>query len=91
MKKYQDLLFDVDGTLFDFKKAEEEALRMTTEAYGISLDQEFLECYLSINRDLWKRFERGEVSLHTLLYTRFVRTFERMGIDIDGVIFEDDY
>ena len=40
---------------------------------------------------LWKRFERGEVSLHTLLYTRFVRTFERMGIDIDGVIFEDDY
>ena len=91
MKKYQDLLFDVDGTLFDFKKAEEEALRMTTEAYGISLDQEFLECYLSINQDLWKRFERGEVSLHTLLYTRFVRTFERMGIDIDGVIFEDDY
>ena len=41
MKKYQDLLFDVDGTLFDFKKAEEEALRMTTEAYRISLDQEF--------------------------------------------------
>ena len=27
--------------LFDFKKAEEEALRMTTEAYGISLIKNF--------------------------------------------------
>lgn len=91
MKQYQTLLFDIDGTLFDFKKAEDNALRMTTEAYGIPLDDKFLETYLPINRGLWNGFEQGEVTLHTVLYSRFSRTFEALDIHCDGIAFEDDY
>ena len=36
MKRYQFLLFDADGTLLDFDRCEEKALRDTLLFYGIS-------------------------------------------------------
>ena len=34
MARYSVLLLDNDGTLMDFQKAEEQALRLTCEAMG---------------------------------------------------------
>lgn len=91
MKEYKILLLDADGTLFDFDECEREALRLTFEKYGYPLDEEIKKLYAEINKALWKRYEQGEIDRHTVIYTRFGALFEKIGIEDDGIAFEDDY
>jgi 2-haloacid dehalogenase len=91
MKEYKTLLLDADGTLFDFDECEREALRLTFEKYGYPLNEEIKELYAGINKALWKRYEQGEIDRHTVIYTRFGALFEKIGIEDDGITFEDDY
>ena len=91
MKKYKYLLFDVDGTLLDFNKAEEQALINTFQKYNIVLTEQMNQRYEQINKQLWKDFEKGLIDKKTIVYTRFVQLFQEFGIDEDGIAFEDDY
>ena len=91
MKKYKYLLFDVDGTLLDFNKAEEQALINTFQKYNIVLTEQMNQRYEQINKQLWKDFENGLIDKKTIVYTRFVQLFQEFGIDEDGIAFEDDY
>jgi 2-haloacid dehalogenase len=91
MKKYSTLLFDVDGTLLDFHKSEEQALINTFQRYHIPLTDYVKETYAEINHGLWKQFEDGIIDQKTVVYTRFVKLFEVLDIDEDGVSFEDVY
>ena len=88
---YNTLLFDVDGTLLDFHKAEEQALVKTFEKYHILLTPQIKETYLALNKVLWLQFEKGIIDKHTVLYTRFVKLFKQFNILEDGIAFEDDY
>lgn len=89
--KYKFLLFDADGTLLDFHKSEQMALLHTFEKHKIPFNEHVKEVYEIINHDLWKRFEKGEIDKHTVLYTRFVKLFEELDIQEDGIAFEDKY
>lgn len=91
MKEITTLLLDVDNTLLDFQMCQDHALRKAFEKYQITLTDEIYECYNEINHGLWKQLERGEIDRDTVLYSRFVRLFEKLGIDADGIAFEDDY
>ncbi len=91
MKEYKILLLDADGTLFDFDACEREALNLTFQKYGYPLDGEIRKQYETINKDLWKRYELGELDRNTVIYTRFGTLFQNIGIDDDGIAFEDDY
>ena len=91
MKKYTTLLFDVDGTLLDFNKAEDNALNIMFNKYNIPLTKEVRNLYDSINHGLWKQFEDGLIDKDTVVYTRFVELFRVLNIDLDGVAFEDEY
>ena len=91
MKEYKTLLLDADGTLFDFDACEREALRLAFQKYGYPLDDEIRMQYEKINKALWKRYELGEVDRNTVIYTRFGELFRQIGIEDDGIIFEDDY
>lgn len=50
MPRYEVVLFDADHTLFDFDRAEREALRQTLEGGGTARRRETEARYLSINR-----------------------------------------
>lgn len=91
MKKYKDLLFDVDGTLLDFEKAEQYALEYTFQKYNIVLTKEMNQRYEEINKQLWKDFENGIIDKKTVVYSRFVLLFKEFNIHVDGITFEDDY
>ena len=91
MNKYKYLLFDVDGTLLDFDKAEQQALKNTFQNHHISLTDELLQRYETINKQLWKDFEKGLIDKKTVVYTRFVQLFQEFHIHQDGIAFEDDY
>jgi 2-haloacid dehalogenase len=91
MKQFQTLLFDADNTLFDFQACEKEALRLAFQKYGYVLNQEVTKTYESINLKLWGQYEQGIIDRKTVIYTRFGTLFKEIGIDDDGIAFEDDY
>ncbi|MEI3405258.1 MAG: YjjG family noncanonical pyrimidine nucleotidase [Christensenellales bacterium] len=64
---------------------------MTFRRHGYPLDHSIKKMYHSINRALWKQFERGEISREQVIYSRFVDLFQAAGIEGDGRAFEDEY
>lgn len=91
MSRYQTVLFDADNTLFDFKACEKEALRLTFKKYGYPINQKIAEAYERINVGLWGQFEKGIIDKETVIYSRFGMLFREIGIENDGITFEDDY
>ena len=62
MNRYDFVLFDADNTLFDFDRAEHEALRLALGAWSIPCPPETEALYRSINSALWAMLDRGEAS-----------------------------
>jgi len=91
MGKYNVLLLDADGTLFDYDKAERSALRDTLQLYGLEFSEKALRQYRQINGELWKQMERGEVSFGAVQSKRFVRFFEAMEFRCDPGEFNSLY
>ena len=73
MPKYSWLLFDADGTLFDFAKAEAFALRQTVEQSGYHYRDEYLTIFRQVNQQVWEAFEQGRMAHDVLKITRFNR------------------
>lgn len=81
--KYQFILFDADGTLFDFLRSEKEAIAETFRSLGLAVDDEMIETYSRINDSLWKKLERGEIEKKVLFYHRFELFFAQYGVVAD--------
>lgn len=89
--KYKFLLFDADGTLLDFKKSEDEAVREALAMNGFVADDADVALYSEINDGLWKKLERGEIEKKVLLYKRFELFYEAVGKDLDAKKTAADY
>ena len=89
--RYKTILFDIDGTLFDWSKAEVESLKATFYKYSFPFDEQTLSLYRSINHDLWRRLELGEIKKEMLLTQRFSEVFSRLGLSADPAAFNEDY
>lgn len=61
--KYRILLFDVDNTLLDFDANEEESFRLMMEDMGETWTKEIYQTYKQLNTRLWKRIEKGEITV----------------------------
>lgn len=91
MRRYDFVLLDADNTLFDFDRAEREALKRVMTDRGYPFTPETEGVYLSINRSLWEAFDRGEVDQPWLTVERFRRLDEALGGRNDPEAFNDDY
>lgn len=91
MKEYQFLLFDLDDTLLDFKAAEKLALPKLFEAYQLPLTPQTEDVYRKINTGLWRSLEEGLITRDILMETRFGKTFEHFGIEVDGKALDAEY
>ncbi len=78
--KYTWLLFDADDTLFDFPRAEANALRWTLEQSNLPFRPEYFEMYSRYNQQVWQEFERGEVTSLELRVKRFRLFFDEAGL-----------
>jgi len=66
------VLWDIDGTLLDFERAEEAGIRGCFKKYNLGeCTDEMLEEYKGINRGYWQAMERGEIEKPVLLVKRF--------------------
>ena len=89
--KYSWLLFDADGTLFDYDTAEGKALSATFKDAGLPYDAAYLDVYREINGEMWAAFERGEVTQPQLHLQRFQRMMEALGLSTDIPLFGERY
>lgn len=85
MSKYKYLLWDIDGTILNFEKAEKRAIRTLFEKFNLGeCTDEMLSCYIQINKKYWKLLECGEMEKERILVERFVEFFEKEGIRTDA-------
>ncbi len=91
MAKYEFLLLDADGTLFDFLRCEREALCDALRAAGITPNEEMIAKYSEINDGYWKMLERGEIGKSELRVARFVTFCAHYGFDVDVARLAVDY
>ncbi len=89
--KYTWLLFDADETLFDFSMAEANALQSAMEQAGLPFQKEFVRQYARFNQQVWKEFERGELTSQELRIKRFHLFFEELGLHGDLAAISENY
>jgi 2-haloacid dehalogenase len=88
---YSTLLFDADGTLFDYKRAETWALTETFGQYGHRFEPSYSEIYRQVNDPLWDALEQGAITQDRLKVKRFELLFEKLGYDDDPEAFSASY
>ena len=84
MAKYYCVLFDADNTLLNFDAAESKALAETLVNYGIEPDAETVQTYRTINSELWRQLEKGQIKREKLMAERFTRFLKAIDAAGDG-------
>lgn len=77
------LLVDLDDTLLDYRLAERSSLLETLTQLGITPDADVCVRYSVINRELWERKARGEITRAQLRHDRFARLLPTLGMPAD--------
>lgn len=88
---YQWLLFDADGTLFDYDRAEKNALQNTFAQLGYPFEEQYLAAYRRVNQAIWQEFEQGQIDQRTLRTRRFELLFQALAIQADPHRFSPAY
>ncbi len=91
MSRYRWIIFDADGTLFDYERAEAGALATTFRQYGLTFDTDVHRLFDEINKPLWVEFEQGMLSTQRLRVQRFEELAEALEIDVCASDVSDDY
>ena len=102
----RSLLWDVDGTLLDFRAAETAAVKSLFDEFSLGrCTDEMVRRYSRINMVFWERLERNEITKSQVLIGRFEQFFGEIGIPVslaeefnrryqirlgDTIVFRDD-
>jgi YjjG family noncanonical pyrimidine nucleotidase len=84
-RPYKFLLFDADGTLYDFAAAQTAALKDSWEILGIPYNDSTTSGYLLRNEALWLEFEKDRITIEDLQIKRFVDFLQDFSLPIDPV------
>ena len=78
------ILWDVDGTLLDFKKAEYAAIKKCFEIFNLGeCTDEMIGRYSILNRKYWDKLEQKEITKPEMLVNRFADFFATENIEAD--------
>jgi len=89
--RYQWLLFDADGTLFDYERAERVALEQALGQIGVPFDPGYLATYQRINQGLWQGVEKGEITPGVVKVRRFELWLEAIHVPHSPAAFSASY
>ena len=89
--KFRKLLFDADGTLWDFNASARISIEEGFKRRGLVYSDYVFERYDVINNGLWERYERGEIARDRVLVERFEILFDELGIQEDAAAFENEF
>ncbi len=86
MKRY--LLFDIDDTLLNFRKAADAVITRALSDAGLAFDEEQFRTYHRVNASLWDKVSRGVLSVPQLYAIRFDVALAAVGLKGDGAFVE---
>jgi YjjG family noncanonical pyrimidine nucleotidase len=89
--RYKWIIFDADGTLFDYDHAENTAIKKTFEHFGYTYQPDYLATYRHCNKQLWDAFELKQVTIEELKVNRFKLFLDTIGISADPNQFGKQY
>jgi len=89
--RYRWLLFDADGTLFDYDRAERTAIEQALGQIGVSFNPGYLATYRRINAALWQRVEKGELTPGVVKVRRFELWLEAIQVAYSPEAFSARY
>jgi len=94
-KKFKNIFFDLDHTLWDFDKNSKHTFKKILTENQINIDIDvFLKTYIPINTDYWKLYRENNISKDKLRYGRLSDTFKALDRDVSTKIIyklSDDY
>ena len=94
-KKFKDIFFDLDHTLWDFDKNSKYTFKKILNDNKIDIDLDiFLTAYIPINNYYWKLYRENNISKDKLRYGRLMDTFKALKRDVSTKIIDkisDDY
>ncbi|MBR5577403.1 MAG: YjjG family noncanonical pyrimidine nucleotidase [Lachnospiraceae bacterium] len=80
--KIKVILWDIDGTLLNFKEAEKYAIRKCFSIFQMGeCDDSMLQTYSKINQGYWQKLEREEITKKEVLVGRFRDFFKEYHLD----------
>ena len=83
VERIETLLWDLDGTLLDFRASEKAAIRRCFALFGLgACGDDRVARYSAINVRYWERLELGELTKAEVLLGRFEEFFAAEGIDV---------
>lgn len=85
------VLIDFDNTLIDFNACSKKAVIKGFKTFGIDYKDSMFEKFIEINNSLWDKIELGTLTKEELHEIRWVTVFKALGIEKDGIAFEDIY
>lgn len=89
---YKAILWDIDGTLLNFLKSENAAIKECFQHFGLpECTDEMVGVYSAINEGYWKLLERGEITKPELFTRRFRDFFGKIGVTCDEAEFNALY
>jgi YjjG family noncanonical pyrimidine nucleotidase len=89
---YEVLLSDADGTLFDFKAGEVNAIRAVFDLFGVANTPENAALYHRVNDEQWKLLEQGGITQKVLRVLRFEQFLEAIGrSDLNAQVMAETY
>ena len=85
--KYNTVVFDLDNTLWDFKKnsilAIEYIRKYYQKKYGVKIiKKDFRDVYEEKNEKLWDEYRKGERTSKSISFTRFMLVGDFLGLNI---------
>lgn len=93
MSNYKYLLWDLDGTIFDFIAAEKAAIQTLFQKYEFgTCSDEMIDAYSKINKRYWEALERNEMTKQEILVRRFEDFFKIYELPVSlAADFNKDY
>ncbi|MBP1580024.1 MAG: YjjG family noncanonical pyrimidine nucleotidase [Oscillospiraceae bacterium] len=89
---YKAILWDIDGTLLNFIKSENAAIKECFRHFALpECTDEMVAVYSEINEGYWKLLERGEITKPELFTQRFRDFFEKIGVSCNEAEFNSLY
>lgn len=78
-----DVFFDLDHTLWDFERNSASTYANLFVQFGVEVHlPDFLEHYVPLNLQFWKRFREGQISKEKLRYERLKTVFDKLGYGV---------
>lgn len=89
--KIKVLFLDIDNTLLDFDAAAQWGMEQCFVKAGLKYDSSMFPVFEEENNKIWRRIEKGELTMDDLPYVRWQAILKHLGLCADGVEMEMEF